>query len=214
MRIIDLSTWPRRKHFEIFSRFDYPHFNICSNVDITETKGLIRDLKLSINTALIYCLARSANELPEFRLRIRNDQVVEHERVQPSASVISKDNLFSFCTMPYHPDFQVFSQRAEELIQFRQSHPTLEDEPGQDDLLFMSCIPWINFTSISHPIHMHPADSIPRITWGKFNIDSGKTQLPVSVQVHHGLMDGYHVGQYYQLLQQLLNTPASWIGRD
>jgi chloramphenicol O-acetyltransferase type A len=211
--MIDLSTWPRQKHFEMFSQFDYPHFNICSKVDITATLHSAREIKQSINTVLIYCLARAANELPEFRLRIRNGQVIEHEQVQPSASVLSKDNLFSFCTMPYDPDYQVFSPKAEEMIQFRLGHPTLDDEPGQDDLLFMSCIPWIDFTSISHPIHMHPADSIPRITWGKFTTGNGRTCMPVSVQVHHGLMDGYHVGQYYQILQELLDSPANWMGR-
>jgi chloramphenicol O-acetyltransferase type A len=115
--------------------------------------------------------------------------------------------------MPYDPDFQSFAQTARELIQYRKVHPTLEDEPGQDDLLFLSCIPWIDFTFISHPIHMHPVDSVPRITWGKFTTRDGRTEMPVAVQVHHGLMDGYHVGEYYTGLQRLLDTPASWMTR-
>jgi len=32
----------------------------------------------------------------------------------------------------------------------------------------------------------------------------GRKVMPVSVHVHHALMDGYHVGQYIELFGQLL----------
>jgi hypothetical protein len=35
MRTINLETWPRREHFNMFSKLDIPHFNICANVDLT-----------------------------------------------------------------------------------------------------------------------------------------------------------------------------------
>ena len=48
----------------------------------------------------------------------------------------------------------------------RKKYP-FEDEEGRDDFLFLSAIPWISFTSFSHAMHYTPADSVPRITWGK-----------------------------------------------
>ncbi len=35
MRHINLETWPRREHFKVFSAWDYPHFSLCANVDLT-----------------------------------------------------------------------------------------------------------------------------------------------------------------------------------
>ena len=72
--------------------------------------------------------------------------------------------------------------------------------------LHRSSLPWVRFTSVSHPIHMHPADSVPRITWGKCASENGAVRMPMSVQVHHGLADGVHVGQFYTFFQEWADT--------
>ena len=208
MRSIDLNTWPRRKHFEIYHAFDYPHFNLCANVDITRLYPYIKEHGLSHTVTIVYLLAKAANSLPEFRLRIRGEAVVEHEVVHPSPTMLTEGDLFSFCTMPYAADFATFAAGAEAAIQRVKENPTLEDEPGQDDLLFMTAIPWVSFTNMMHPIHMHPADSVPRMAWGKYFNEGAQMKMPLSVQVNHALMDGISVGRYYQLVQAYLDDPA------
>jgi chloramphenicol O-acetyltransferase type A len=208
MKQIDLQTWPRRKHFEVYSAFDYPHFNLCANVDVTALVPAVKQRGISFTTVIVYVLARVANEMPEFRLRIRGRQVVEHEQVHPSPTILAEGDLFSFCTIFYTPSFPDFAARAAEMIARIQANPVLEDEPGQDDLLFMTGIPWVSFTSFMHPIHMSPADSVPRLAWGKFFEQAGCLKMPLSVQVHHALMDGIHVGRYYERVQSYLDAGA------
>ena len=96
MRVIDLETWPRRRHFELYHGLDYPHVGLCANVDISAFRPAVRERGVSFTVAAAYVLARAANELPEFRLRIRGDQVVEHEVVHPSFTVLNEQELFSF----------------------------------------------------------------------------------------------------------------------
>jgi chloramphenicol O-acetyltransferase type A len=207
MRYVDLKTWPRRKHFEAFSAFDYPHINLCANVDITAFHAFVKQQSLSLNITLVYLFARAANAIPEFRYRIREGQVVEHDVVHPSSTIMTEGELFSFCTIPYVEDFATFAARAGRIIAQVKEHPRLEDEPGQDDLLFMTGIPWVSFTSLQHPIQMHPVDSVPRISWGKFFAEGGALKLPLSVQVHHALLDGVHLGRYYTQVQAYLDHP-------
>jgi chloramphenicol O-acetyltransferase type A len=83
----------------------------------------------------------------------------------------------------------------------------LSDEPGEDDLLYMTSIPWISFTSMAHPIQMNPVDSIPRIAWGKYFEENGRMKLPFSIQMHHALADGLHAVEYYNKLQAMLEYP-------
>jgi chloramphenicol O-acetyltransferase type A len=168
----------------------------------------VKQRGISLNVAVIYVLARAANEIVEFRYRIRGDEVVEHEVVHPSTTILTEDELFSFCTIDYTEDFAVFAARAAERIACVKEDPTLEDEPGQDDLLYMTAIPWVSFTSFLHPIDLYPADSVPRLAWGKFLEDGETLQLPVSVQVHHALMDGLHVGRFYEKVQGYLSQPG------
>jgi len=210
MRYIDMESWPRRKHFEIYNAFDYPHVNLCADVDVSAFFPATKEASISYTVAITYLVAKVANHIPEFRYRIRDGKVIEHEVVHPSITILTKEELFTFCTISYVENFAEFVKQATEAIAFYKENPTLEDEPDQDDLLFTTNLPWVSFTSMMHPIHMSPVDSVPRIAWGKIRADSGVLKMPLSVQGHHGLMDGLHIGRYFERFQELLSEPI-WL---
>ena len=212
MRHIDMQTWPRREHFEFFSTFAHPHASLCANVDLTTFYPVVEQRGLSFTVAIVYVLSRAANAIPEFRYRIRGGNVVEHEIVHPSLTILADEDLFSFCTLDYVEGFSAFAARAAERMAYVKDHPTLEDEPGQDDLLFMTAIPWVSFTSLTHPLQSHPVDSVPRIAWGKFFKDGAFLKMPLSVQGHHALMDGLHMGRFYAEVQDYLHHPDAVLG--
>ena len=207
MKTLDLSTWPRRKHFEVFRQYDYPYFSLCADVDVSRFHPWVKSQGLSFNTTVAYITARAANAIPELRQRIRGAEVVEHEVVHPSFTVLATDELFSFCNVNYTEDFAAFYAQAEAAIRRVQADIVLEDEPGRDDYLFMTSIPWVSFTNIQHPIHMHPADSVPRIAWGKYHGRGDRLLMPLSIQAHHALTDGIHAGRFYEHVQALLDRP-------
>jgi chloramphenicol O-acetyltransferase type A len=212
MRTIDLENWPRRQHFEVYSQFDFPHFNLTFPVEVTQFHAWVKARHDSLNIAATYLLSRAANEMPAFRLRIHGEQVVEHTVVHPSFTVLLESELFSFCTVEYRQDYESYHLASSKRIDEVRSEPTIEDQPGQDDLLFMTSIPWVHFTSVMHPIHMHPVDSVPRIAWGRIVGRENTLRMPLSVQVHHGLMDGLHVGRYAERVQHLFNNPEELLG--
>jgi chloramphenicol O-acetyltransferase type A len=207
MRYVELENWSRRETYEHYRQVDYPHFQLTATVDISEFRTTLVQRSASFSVGVVYLLARAANEIPAFRLRIRDDQVVEHDRVHPSFTVLLEDERLSFCMVVFDPDYQAFSQAAQAGIRQVRERPVLEDEPGQDDVLYMTGIPWVSFTSVLHPIHMHPPDSVPRLAWGRFFEEHGRLRMPLSVQVNHALMDGLHVGRYFERVEALLSNP-------
>jgi chloramphenicol O-acetyltransferase type A len=212
MRQINLETWPRREHFRLYNKFDHPHFGMCANVDLTRFYPYIKRHGISFTIATVYIIAKTANEIPEFRYRIRPGVVIEHESVHPSTTIIVKEELFSFCTFTYVEDFSLFASQAAKQIARVKANPTLEDGPEKDELLFMTAIPWVSFTSFMHPMHLQPADSVPRFAWGKFYKDGETLKMPLSVQAHHALMDGFHVGQFFEKAQDYLSHPDIVLG--
>ena len=206
MRTINLENWPRRGHFEWLNTFDMPHFNLSANMDITAFKTAVKARGVSFTVAAVYLIARTANDVPEFRQRIRGDAVVEHEIVHPSTTYLTEGDLFSFCHMPYDADFSVFGQQAAQQIALVKERPSIEDEAGRDDLLFLTSIPWVSFTGFLHPMRLNP-DSIPRIAWGKFFAEGERLKMPLSVQAHHALVDGVHMGRYFERMQAYLDDP-------
>jgi chloramphenicol O-acetyltransferase type A len=210
MKYIDLETWKRKNHFNYFKQLDYPHFNVCANVDITKFNNFIKDKQYPFFVSILFAATKAANAIKELRYRIREDRVVEHEVVNPSFTIMAEDDVFSFCTTKYVERFEAFKVNASLAIERTKNNVSIEDEPGQDDLLYITSLPWISFTGITHPIHMSPPDSVPRIAWGKYFEESGKIKLPFSIQVHHALVDGVHIGQYFKYLQEILDSPDEY----
>ena len=212
MKTINLDGWPRRDHYLFFKEFEYPYFSLCADIDITNFLPLIKDRNISFTAAIMYLVARVANGVPEFRQRIRDEGPIEHEVVHPSATILSKDDLFTFCTAIYQENFLSFAAETQQEILRIKTEPSLEEKIKDDSMLFMTSIPWVSFTGFMHPVKLSPADSVPRFAWGKFREEGQKTVMPLSVQGHHALMDGLHAGLFYEEFQRLLDTPEQFYG--
>ena len=170
MHYINLETWPRREHYKLFRTFDHPHFNMCANVDLTTFYPALKQRGISFTVGIIYVISRAANAIPEFRYRIRGEEVIEHEIVHPSVTILVDNDLFSFCDIDFIEEFPKFAAGAARMIAHVKEHPTLESNAKQDDRLYMTAIPCVSFTSLMHPMHLQPTDSIPRIAWEKFKL--------------------------------------------
>jgi chloramphenicol O-acetyltransferase type A len=166
---------------------------------------------IPITAAITYLVARTANHIPEFRYRIRDDVVVEYDIVHPASTVMAAGDSFTFAYYEYHEEFPVFVDGFEKATALAVDAPTFEEPDGEDDLLFLTAIPWVAFTSVTHPIPSIPIDSIPRFAWGKFIERGSSIVMPLSVQGHHALIDGLHVGRYFEHIQELMNDPASYM---
>jgi chloramphenicol O-acetyltransferase type A len=214
VRKIEMQKWPRREHYMIFSALDHPHFGMTANVAVTKFVPHLKKTKIPFTVALTYLLARVANEIREFRYRIRDGDVYEHECVHPSITILAGAEMFAFCTFEYLENLRDYSTSAAKRIAQVKEHPTLNDEQRRDDLLFMTSIPWVSFTSFMHPMNLQPADSIPRIAWGKYFQEGESLKVPLGVQGHHALMDGIHAGKYYGSLQTYLDRPGESLDRS
>ncbi|WP_367388372.1 CatA-like O-acetyltransferase [Lewinella sp. LCG006] len=204
MKIITFSNPHRQKHFDFFRKMDQPHFSLVANVDITRFLAYIKERELPFTPYIVYLLSKAANDIPAFRWRIRGEQVVEHSTVQPSFTVPTEvSEVFSFCTVDYDQKASVFIERAMATIERMKTAPDFEDEPGRDDFLFMSAIPWVSFTGLTHAMHYSPADSVPRISWGKYFKQEHKVLMPLAVQAHHATVDGRDMGHYFQQVEAL-----------
>jgi chloramphenicol O-acetyltransferase type A len=207
-----MQTWSRREHYQTYIGFDHPHFGMTANLDVTRFHPYVKQFGFSTTVAIVYLITRTANSIPEFRYRIRPEGVVEHEMVHPSTTILAQDDLFTFCFFDYREDFSSFAASSAKRIAEARAKPTLKDSPGRDDLLYMTAIPWVSFTSFMHPMNLQPVDSIPRFAWGKFFEEGGSLKMPLGVQAHHALMDGIHIGRFYSLIQDYLHPPEAGLG--
>jgi len=204
---VDLNNWDRKEHFNFFHRMDYPQFNICANIDVTNFLRYVRENELLFYYAMIHTSTYIANQTVNFRYRIREGNVILHEKIHPSFTEIEDGNdLFKFVTVEMKDDIFEFNKYAEEKAKNQKTYFALNELFGRDDFIYITCIPWISFTHLSHTISLNKDDSVPRISWGKYFMENKKVLLPFSVQVNHALVDGVHIGQYLTELQNYIDS--------
>jgi len=200
---LDLNTWPRKEHFDFFTKFEEPFFGLVANIDCT--KGYLKAEAQGTSFFLYYLhkTLAAVNSIEAFRYRISGKNVFVYDRIDVSATLTREDNTFGFSLMEYNEDPDIFIEGAKQEIERVRNTPGLfTREFDHDNIIHFSAIPWVDFTSLSHARSFTFPDSCPKISVGKMTENDGIRTMPVSVHVHHGLMDGYHVGLFFEALQR------------
>jgi len=200
---LDIENWPRRDHFKFFSQFEDPFFGVCVEVDCFKS---YENAKLSGQSFFLKYLHASlvaVNEVEPFKYRITEDEVWIYDQVNASPTINRPDSTFGFAYMDYFEDFKKFSAAAQVEIERVQNSTGLVPAGSGQNVIQYSSVPWLNFSAISHARSFSFKDSCSKISLRKL---SENKRMPVSVHVHHALMDGFHVGQFVEAFQDILNA--------
>ncbi|MDJ0365894.1 chloramphenicol acetyltransferase [Hymenobacter sp. H14-R3] len=205
--LLDQATWPRREHFAFFTAFEEPFFGLVADVDVTIARAEARRLGVSFFLYYLYQAVAAANSVPEFRHRIEQGQVYCYDQVHASATIGRPDHTFGFSFLEYQPTLPEFLATAQpEIAAVQQAGGLcLSERTGRPDVLHCSAIPWVRFTGLTHARSFTHPDSTPKISFGQAYDHGPGQRMAVSVNVHHALADGYHVGQFLAAFQQRLD---------
>jgi len=206
-QIIPLESWKRKEHYSFFKNHQEPFFGITANVDCTKAYTYAKENNLSFFLYYMYKSLAAVNGIEEFRTRIEGEEIVSYDKIHGSSTALNANDLFAFAFLPYTTDFEEFYALSQaELAKVRSiNHMNINEDSTRVDLIHYSTIPWVSFTALSHERNFAHPDSIPKITFGKYFKENNRLLLPLSVNGHHGLMDGMHVGKHFELFQELLN---------
>jgi chloramphenicol O-acetyltransferase type A len=201
---INLETWNRKEHFLFFKQMEEPFYGITTTIDCTKGYNESKKLGISFFTYYLHQTLMAVNAVENFRLRICNEEVFLFDSISASATVMRADQTFGFSLMEFTENMQDFATIVSTEIDRIQTTTGIITTEYPENLIHFSALPWIDFTSLSHARSFTWPDSCPKISFGKLTVENGKKTIPVSVHVHHGLVDGYHVGLFLDKLQELL----------
>jgi chloramphenicol O-acetyltransferase type A len=202
---LELNSWNRKEHFEFFRKFDEPFYHLNMNVDCTFGLQKAKAAKHSIFAWYLFSAMKAANMVQEFRYRIEGEEVYEYNTVHASPTIGRDDGTFGFAQVDFQEDFEIFQSQLNKEMERVRGLSGLFTAPERPDVIHYSALPWFSFTGLSHPRNYGDGDSIPKISFGKIFAQDNKSWLPLSVQVHHGLVDGFHVNLFVEALLHRLN---------
>ena len=212
---IDLTTWPRREVFEFFRHFDKPYFNVCLRLDVTLLLNELRRRaeRPSVWLTYHYFALKAANEIEPFRYRLRDGKVLVHEVINGGTTLILPNETFTLVYFDHAESFTKFMEGATKAVdEIRNGDGAFRPKHEDDARIHCTTLPWLAFTSFSHARRWwHKEDSVPKISFGKFVHENGRTLMPFSVEVHHAMMDGLHVGRYVERMEEMLAKPELYL---
>ena len=203
IKIIDMENHPRRTHFEYFGSLAYPYMGMTANVDVTNLIRFAKEKGGSTFHAVLWAAAKAANAVPELRQRIVDGKILEYDHCNVGYTVALEDRTFCNCYVESRMSMEEFFVDAKRRQEEAKKHPGFvnpdEDETG---LIFTSCVPWVAFTQCVQPVPI-PADCNPRIVFGKYIKEGERTLMPLHIQCNHALVDGWHIGEFYRIFQEI-----------
>jgi chloramphenicol O-acetyltransferase type A len=209
--IVDPANWARKPYYDFFSTYDNPFFGIVSELDVTQTYQYIRDNGIKFFPATLFLSSLVANSILNFRYRVVDQEIHLFDEIHTAATLARKDGSFGFSWISFTQQFDVFLRAYNaELSEVQNSIGIRANEDAyRADGIHYSSLPWIRFTGLSHARSFKTQDTVPKISFGKMEQVGRKRTLPISIEVHHGMMDGLHVAQFTERFQEALLAPQN-----
>ena len=201
-QIIDRASWPRRELFDFFSPMSQPFFSVTFRQDVTRLYAFARENRLSFYHSLVYLCTRAVNQVEAFRYALRGEDLVLFDRRNPSFTDLKPGaENFHIVTLPMEEEIHSFcaAARARSAAQ-----TTLLDQEDSLDLIYFTCLPWIELTALTNERDFDPDDAVPRISWGKYAQEGDRKVLHISLELNHRFVDGLHVGRFHETLSALI----------
>lgn len=202
---IDVSTWKRREHFEKWKNFDEPFHGVMVKIDLTKCREFCIENGYKIFNRYMYHFTHALNAVTPFKYRLIDSLPVVFDEVLSGLVVMRPNETFAYGQLKKMDDFKAFNEQFLREKQRIIDRGTLHDVERLPNITHFSVLPWTDFIGLSHARNYKDGDSIPKITFGKITQKDGNYSMPMSIHVHHALVDGKDVADFIDLFQKLLN---------
>lgn len=211
--IIDRENWHRKEYFEHFLQ-QQTTFSITNDINITVLMENLKKKNYKLYPAFIFMITKIVNSHREFRTSFNSEGKLGYwTEVLPFYTIFDKKTCtFSGIWSPNLPTFSEFhSQYEKDVEKYNGTSSLFPKIPIPENNIPISMIPWSSFTAFNLNINNGGDFLLPIITGGKYSQVKGEYFLPVSLQIHHAVCDGYHASVFMNDLQRLADGSKDWL---
>ncbi|MDN5054487.1 type A chloramphenicol O-acetyltransferase [Aliarcobacter butzleri] len=208
----DINSWNRKEHFEHYRNLQCS-FSLTSEIEITTFLQYLKENKYKFYSSIIYLISKLVNLTFEFKISIKNNEIVTWDVLHPSYTIFhQKEETFSSIWSEYNDDKTIFFDEFEkDCINYENNKSLFPKFNIPENHFNISCLPWIKYSGFNLNLpHLNDYFQ-PIITIGKYDKNENKIVLPVTIQIHHAVCDGFHVAKFINKLQEWCNEPEKYL---
>ena len=205
--IIDLNNWKRGQLFNHFVNELRIVMSMTVDIDITKLKNYTQRNGVKFYHAMLWIVSKVINSHDEFKYSWNeNGDLIRWDYISPSyVDFHEEDETFIKIVTEYSDDLTVFCHRiAADIDSHKNTQGIADDQPP--NFFDVSCLPWVKYTN--YDIHVFDEGKClsPVVNWGKYEEENNKLMMPLTMNIHHAVADGFHLSRFFNEVQELINS--------
>ncbi|WRS28419.1 type A chloramphenicol O-acetyltransferase [Oscillospiraceae bacterium MB08-C2-2] len=210
---IPMERWARKSHYEHYKNNVKCSYSMTVDIDVSYLLTRLKERGLKAYPVQIYMLSTIVNQFPEFRMTTTEDGHLGYwDIIDPMYTVFNPGTeTFSAVWTKYDACFAGFHQAYLRDSKQYANGELFPQENTPSNVFNISSVPWLDFTAFNINVFSDGSYLLPIFTMGRYKKQGGKTLIPLAIQCHHAVCDGYHVGKFVEALRQMAANPEHWI---
>ena len=197
----EINDLKRKELFEYFDSKTNPFIILTTKIDIT---NIINYCKVHKNyyATIGYVIGLVANEMDCFKYRKEDDKIYKYDKLKVNFTQMITEDEIGFFNLDignnYHEFINNYIATQNNFLNQKQTNISMD----QGEVWF-SCAPWFDFDSLVTPFDKNV--TVPQFIWGKFNEENNRVYTKLMILVHHGFVDGNHIGVFIKKLNDKID---------
>lgn len=203
---IDLNNWQRTDIFKFFIDQRRIVSSLTVDVDVTNLARYAKEKGLRFYPAMIWVVSKVINAHDEFKYSFNDsDELIKWDYVSPFyADFHKEDEGFSKLMTEYSEDIFEFHNRFIADCQAKKNLRGFDNE-AKPNFFDISCLPWVRYSHVDMHVFDEGKFLAPVIVWGKYEEANDRLVMPLTMNIHHAVADGFHISRFFNEVQALIN---------
>lgn len=204
---VDLNTWGRGKLFRFYMERMRIVMSLTVEMDVTALVRFTKNRRLKFYPVMIWAVSKVVNAHDEFKYGWdAGGNLIRWACVSPSyAHFHPEDEAFTKLVTPYSEDLEGFhAQFLRDREKYRDLRAVAENQPPNH--FDVSCLPWVRYSHFDVHVFDEGKFLAPVITWGKYEARRGRLVMPLTMNIHHAVADGFHLARFFKETQSLIDS--------
>lgn len=204
---VNLDEWNRGKLFRSYIDNMRIVMSLTVDIDVTKLLEYSKRSNLKFYPSMIWIVSKAVNAHDEFKYGWDdNGDLIKWEYISPSyADFHKEDESFTKLVTTFSDDlFEFHSRFMKDKETYKDHRAFVENQPM--NFFDVSCLPWVKYKHFDVHVFDEGKFLAPVITWGKYEMDHGKYIMPLTMNIHHAVADGFHLSRFFTEVQELINS--------
>lgn len=205
--LVNLNEWGRGSLFKFYIDKMRIVMSLTADVNVTNLRAYSKKNNLNFYPLMLWVVSKIINSHDEFKYSWDDaGNLIKWDFVSPSYTDFhADDENFVKMVTEYSDDLFEFCSRVDKDRQrHKNEQAILVNQPP--NFFDVSCLPWIKYSHFDIHVFDEGKFLAPVITWGKFEEKDGKLIMPLTMNIHHAVADGFHLSRFFNEVQELMDS--------